>query len=52
MSVQVLYSYSIGFVYILVGQVLTGQLLPAVQFCAQVSPGDGPVSRCPAHTDH
>ena len=33
---QVVYSYSIGFVYILLGQIVTGQLVPAFQFCMQV----------------
>lgn len=34
-SEMVLYSYSIGFVYILVGLVLSGTLLPAFEFCKQ-----------------
>ncbi|KAI0207237.1 Adenosine 3'-phospho 5'-phosphosulfate transporter 2 [Lamellibrachia satsuma] len=34
-SEMVVYSYSIGFVYILLGQILTGQLIPAFQFCTQ-----------------
>lgn len=32
-SEVVLYSYSIGFVYILLGEVLTGQLAPALTYC-------------------
>ncbi|KAK2173450.1 hypothetical protein NP493_873g01021 [Ridgeia piscesae] len=34
-SEMVVYSYSIGFVYILLGQIVTGQLVPAFQFCLQ-----------------
>lgn len=34
---QVLYSYSIGFVYILIGQVVTAQLWEAFAFCLKVS---------------
>ena len=34
---QVLYSYAIGFVYILIGQVLTAQLWEAFIFCLKVS---------------
>jgi hypothetical protein len=34
---QVLYSYSIGFAYILVGLVISGTLIPASDFCKQVS---------------
>jgi len=37
LAVQVLYSYSIGFLYILVGQVVTAQLWEAVAFCFKVS---------------
>lgn len=33
---QVLYSYSIGFVYILLGLLCVGGLGPAVSFCSQV----------------
>ena len=33
---QVLYSYGIGFVYILIGLVFSGGLAPAFKFCAQV----------------
>ena len=33
---QVLYSYSIGFLYILVGQIVTTQLWEAVAFCFKV----------------
>ena len=33
---QVLYSYGIGFVYILIGLVFSGGLGPAFKFCAQV----------------
>jgi len=36
-SKQVFYSYSIGFVYILIGQVLTAQLWEAFAFCLKVS---------------
>lgn len=32
-SEMVLYSYSIGFIYILIGLVLSGRLLPAFEFC-------------------
>ncbi|XP_064625069.1 adenosine 3'-phospho 5'-phosphosulfate transporter 2-like [Lineus longissimus] len=32
-SEMVLYSYSVGFVYILVGMILSGQLIPAFTFC-------------------
>lgn len=34
-SEMVLYSYSIGFIYILIGQILTGQLWSAFAFCWQ-----------------
>ena len=34
---QVLYSYGIGFFYILLGQIISGQLLPAFKFCLGVS---------------
>lgn len=34
---QVLYSYSIGFVYILTGLLCLGGLGPAVAFCSEVS---------------
>jgi len=34
---QVLYSYSIGFVYILTGLLSVGGLGPAVAFCSEVS---------------
>ena len=33
---QVLYSYGIGFAYILIGLVFSGGLGPAFKFCAQV----------------
>lgn len=33
---QVLYSYSIGFVYILLGLLSVGGIGPAVSFCSQV----------------
>lgn len=36
LSSQVLYSYGIGFVYILIGLVFSGELEPAFRFCAQV----------------
>lgn len=34
---QVLYSYGLGFVYILVALTVTGNIFPAFQFCQQVS---------------
>lgn len=34
---QVLYSYSIGFVYILLGLAITSGLTPAIAFCSKVS---------------
>ena len=34
---QVLYSYAIGFVYILFGLVVSGGIFDAFQFCMQVS---------------
>ncbi|XP_052096488.1 adenosine 3'-phospho 5'-phosphosulfate transporter 2-like [Mytilus californianus] len=36
-SEMVLYSYSIGFIYILVGLVVSGKLLPAFEFCKDYS---------------
>lgn len=33
---QVLYSYGIGFVYILLGLLVSGQITPAFKFCLQV----------------
>lgn len=33
---MVLYSYSIGFVYILIGELLTGELFSAIEFCSKV----------------
>jgi adenosine 3'-phospho 5'-phosphosulfate transporter B3 len=33
---MVLFSYSIGFVYILIFEVLTGQIFEAISFCSQV----------------
>lgn len=37
----VLYSYGIGFVYLLVILLLSGDLLPSLRFCATVSPLNG-----------
>lgn len=34
-SEMVLYSYSIGFVYILFGEVVTGTMMPALMYCNQ-----------------
>lgn len=38
MCLQVLYSYSIGFIYILTGLLCVGGLGPAVAFCSEVRP--------------
>lgn len=37
LGLQVLYSYSIGFVYILTGLLCVGGLGPAVAFCSEAS---------------
>lgn len=37
LCLQVLYSYSIGFIYILTGLLCLGGLGPAVAFCSEVS---------------
>jgi adenosine 3'-phospho 5'-phosphosulfate transporter B3 len=34
---MVLYSYSIGFIYILIIEVFSGQIFDAISFCSKVS---------------
>ena len=46
---QVLYSYSIGFVYILTGLLCVGGLGPAVAFCSEVSSPEDSRARYPWH---
>ena len=42
---MVLYSYSIGMVYIFIGTFLSGSLLPAFQYCLEVSRAMGSLVR-------